>query len=89
MKPYYEHGGITIYHGDARDLCKHIKQPDSVITDPVWPNSAFPDVTDPQQAAACKEIGIPYIGIERNEQFCEIATKRLGQEVMDFTEATA
>jgi site-specific DNA-methyltransferase (adenine-specific) len=34
-KPYYEHAGITIYHGDCRDFCLHT---DCVITDPVWPN---------------------------------------------------
>lgn len=35
MKPYYDHAGITIYHGDCRDFDLH---PDSIITDPVWPN---------------------------------------------------
>lgn len=46
MKPYYEHKGITIYHGDARHMgwidCE------AIITDPIWPNSVFPG-TDPQQ----------------------------------------
>jgi site-specific DNA-methyltransferase (adenine-specific) len=36
MKPFYEHGGITIYHGDARFL-GYIRG-DCIITDPVWPN---------------------------------------------------
>lgn len=35
MKPYYEHSGITIFHGDARDFDFH---PGCIITDPVWPN---------------------------------------------------
>ena len=35
MTPYYEHAGITIYHGDCRDWCPPTE---SVITDPVWPN---------------------------------------------------
>jgi len=40
MKPYYEHGGITIYHGDAREVLPQLTVwPDSIITDPVWPNS--------------------------------------------------
>lgn len=37
MKPYYEHGGITIYHGDARDV--FADQPiafDVVATDPPY-----------------------------------------------------
>lgn len=46
MKPYYEHGGITIYHGDARYL--GWLSAETIITDPVWPNSIFPKVTDPE-----------------------------------------
>jgi len=37
MKPYYDHAGITIYHGDCRELMIGLTA-DSVITDPVWPN---------------------------------------------------
>lgn len=47
MTPYYEHGGITIYHGDCREILPLIQQPATVITDPVWPNSVFPGVTNP------------------------------------------
>lgn len=47
MKPYFEEQGVQIFHGDAREFgpfgCE------SIITDPVWPNSAFPDVEDPKQ----------------------------------------
>lgn len=48
MKPYYEQDGITIYHGDCREVETSV---DSIITDPVWPNAPegmFPDVDDPQ-----------------------------------------
>lgn len=34
MKPYYEHGGISIYHGDALELAEGLPQCDSVIADP-------------------------------------------------------
>ena len=37
LQPYYEHAGITIYHGDCRELLPHIEA-ESLITDPVWPN---------------------------------------------------
>jgi site-specific DNA-methyltransferase (adenine-specific) len=47
MTPYYEQDGITIYHGDAREVLPAIEQPVSCITDPVWPNSVFPNVPDP------------------------------------------
>lgn len=48
MKPYYEHAGITIYHGDCREILPSISA-ESIITDPVWPNSIFPKVLDPEQ----------------------------------------
>lgn len=45
MKPYYEEGGITIYHGDAREVMPHLEA-ESIITDPIWPDCehVFPDV---------------------------------------------
>ncbi len=38
MKPYYDHAGITIYHGDCREVLPQMGSVDAVITDPVWPN---------------------------------------------------
>jgi len=40
MKPYYQHAGITIYHGDCREVLMSLRDYDTVITDPVWPNAA-------------------------------------------------
>lgn len=51
MTPYYSEAGVTIYHGDARDLVDQIEA-DAIITDPVWPNSVFPSVLDPQALLA-------------------------------------
>jgi DNA modification methylase len=36
MKPYYEHAGITIYHGDCRDIFPMIPKVDLVLTDPPY-----------------------------------------------------
>lgn len=47
-RPYYSDEYVTLYHGDARKLLSEIdQQPDTCITDPVWPNSVFPNVPDP------------------------------------------
>lgn len=35
MTPYYEHGGITIYHGDCREILAHVKA-DVLVTDPPY-----------------------------------------------------
>lgn len=36
MKPYYEHGGIVIYHGDCLDIFPTIGPVDLVLTDPPY-----------------------------------------------------
>jgi len=36
MKPYYEHAGITIYHGDCNEVLPHISLVDLVLTDPPY-----------------------------------------------------
>jgi site-specific DNA-methyltransferase (adenine-specific) len=36
VKPYYEHGGITIYHGDCREVLPTLGPVDHVITDPPY-----------------------------------------------------
>ena len=36
MKPYYEHAGITIYHGDCRDVLPGLPSVGAVVTDPPY-----------------------------------------------------
>ena len=36
MKPYYEHAGITIYHGDCREILPTLEPVDLVLTDPPY-----------------------------------------------------
>ena len=36
MKPYYEHAGITIYHGDCREVMPGLEPVDLVLTDPPY-----------------------------------------------------
>ena len=35
-KPYYEEPGITIYHGDCREILPHLPKVDLVLTDPPY-----------------------------------------------------
>ena len=36
MKPYYDHDGITIYHGDCREILPGLAKVDLVLTDPPY-----------------------------------------------------
>lgn len=36
MRPYYEHGGITIYHGDCREILPTLSGVDAIVTDPPY-----------------------------------------------------
>jgi DNA modification methylase len=40
VKPYYDHNGIMIYHGDARAILPYLSGIDLVLTDPPYPNNA-------------------------------------------------
>jgi site-specific DNA-methyltransferase (adenine-specific) len=36
MTPYYDHAGVTIYHGDCRNILPHLEPVDLVLTDPPY-----------------------------------------------------
>lgn len=38
MKPYYDHAGITIYHGDCREIVPQLGRFDLLLTDPPYPD---------------------------------------------------
>lgn len=56
MEPYYEHGGITIYHGDAREVIPQLSSFDTVLTDPVWPNNSVAEFALIQPAKLLMEV---------------------------------
>lgn len=45
MKPYYDHNGITIYHGDCREILPTLPKVDLVLTDPPFGIGNFVQVT--------------------------------------------
>ena len=48
MKPYYDHAGITIYHGDCRELLPQLEESsvELVLTDPPYPKVFLPILSD-------------------------------------------
>jgi site-specific DNA-methyltransferase (adenine-specific) len=81
MKPYYEQDGITIYNADARDVMPSLSA-EAVITDPVWPNSIFPNVSDPREllaqtltAASVSRI-VVHLGIDSDPRFLSAVPER-------------
>lgn len=36
VTPYYEHGGVTIYHGDCLEILPGLLDPDLIVTDPPY-----------------------------------------------------
>lgn len=40
MKAYYQEDGITIYHGDCREVLPELPEVDHVITDPPYEEEA-------------------------------------------------
>lgn len=75
MKPYYEHAGITIYHGDCREILPQLSA-ESLVTDPIWPGceNIFPDVdafgllADTLALANCDRIAI-HLGCDSDPRF--------------------
>lgn len=45
MKPYYSHGGITIYHGDCREIVPDLTGIEAVISDPPYGMNWNPKTT--------------------------------------------
>lgn len=41
MKPYYEQSGVTIYHGDCREILPTLEKVDHVITDPPYDRDIY------------------------------------------------
>ena len=75
MTPYYADDLVTLYHGDCRELLPLVEQPDTCIVDPVWPNSVFPGVADPQalfaDAAALLTTArlVVHLGVQSDPRF--------------------
>ena len=46
MEPYYSKDGISIYHGDCREILPALSSFDTMLSDPVWPNNSVAEFAD-------------------------------------------
>lgn len=42
MRPYFEQAGVTLYHGDCRDVLPTLGHVDAVLTDPPYGDTSLP-----------------------------------------------
>lgn len=76
MKPYYEESGITIYHGDCREVLPQLEV-EAIITDPVWPDCEhiFPGIDAPALLSECLDAApssrrvLIHLGIDTDPRF--------------------
>ena len=84
MKPYYDHAGIAIYHGDCRDLLAELAAVDAVITDPPYGIGWCPRVNhigDDQLWHDDRDFEpAPWLATGRYHLFWGAPAKRLAQE---------
>lgn len=75
MKPYYDHAGVTIYHGDCLDVLPHLEQVDHVITDPPYARDVYVRLGMPNTktgSGSPERLGI------RNHQYSSTSIEKLG-----------
>ena len=57
MTPYYEHGGITIYHGDCRDVMASLPQVDITVSSPPYNTIAATAASGMMRETKHKQLG--------------------------------
>lgn len=60
MKPYYEHAGITIYHGDSRAIAPALKGINAVVSDPPY---GMKDKSD--RSTTFSRCAMPHAGMQQ------------------------
>lgn len=74
MKPYYEENGITIYHGDCREVLPALEGVDHVLTDPPYARDVYQRLQSPKTH---KGSGTPARMGLRNHQYSSISIEKL------------
>src|SRR6185295_11721966 len=74
MTPYYQENGITIYHGDCREILPSLDIVDHVLTDPPYARDVYQRLRSPNTH---KGSGTPArMGI-RNHQYSSVSIEKL------------
>lgn len=100
MTPYYDEGGVTIYHGDAMEILPTLAAGSvtAVVTDPPYVIGAVSAGNMASKAGgwmgsgtaaiAARDLGLRFVGIEAEERWCDLAVSRLAHGLLDFGEAS-
>jgi site-specific DNA-methyltransferase (adenine-specific) len=67
MTPYYEHAGITIYHGDCREILPTLPKCETVITDPPFSDSTHNNAKSNRSGSDAKAIDFKAIDFKAIE----------------------
>jgi site-specific DNA-methyltransferase (adenine-specific) len=96
-EPYYDHGGIQIYHGDCREILPHLEPVDLVLTDPPYGTEDLgggygrrqihsPDGRDGRKIEGDRDLSvlaaaIPLLGVADSGVICCFCAARRMNEV--------
>jgi DNA modification methylase len=95
MTPYFEEAGITIWHGDCREVLPTLAAVDHVITDPPygehthakqWIGAALTSDGKPRVSTAHKELGFAAITVDQQAQFSCQAVRLARRWVLVFSD---
>jgi DNA modification methylase len=63
LKPYYQHAGITIYHGDALEVLPYLDPVDATVTDPPY------GVNLGEYTGSSRYLNKPYASTEDTQEY--------------------
>ena len=85
MIPYYEHNGITIYHGDCREVLPTLGTVDLVLTDPpygmAWDGRVTRGKSDPRKERKTGFYGQTIVGDTDLRAAKDLGRKAIGIEI--------
>ena len=83
MRPYFNQDGITIYHGDCREILPTLDIVDQVLTDPPYARDVYQRLQSPKTH---KGSGTPArMGI-RNHQYSSVSIEKLAAGAIGWSD---